>query len=370
MSRFYIGFMLSVLFALQPNEVQAQSKQMGTTAGHLLTAQRNLAIDSALSTQLDAAIVGVDIDNDGVPDVIDVCNNTPMGIPVDSVGRPRGDFDIDCDTDLVDLGLFLAGFTGPMMPVTDHSCNPITQIGCPVSQKCTLIPDAQNPLNLRTVCQADGTVPLGGTCSTDPVTSVDNCTAGMLCSNDTCMAFCSDAPNTCSALEQCYVLSGPVDSPGVGLCKEPCDPLSSVTNCPSGEACYVYFQPQMSVCASPAGTGTQGVDCQYINDCATGYSCALNNSPVNSTGLTCAFICDASRSGGPTCLDGPGSTFRCAQINLFYANASYLPDNYGMCIDPVEWSIFDEDGDTILDFNDLCPGTPPGTPVDADGCPL
>lgn len=46
-----------------------------------------------------------------------------------------------------------------------------------------------------------------------------------------------------------------------------------------------------------------------------------------------------------------------------------VPDAFGMCVDPVEWSIFDEDGDRVLDFNDLCPGTPPGTPVDAVGCP-
>ncbi|MGQ7814972.1 OmpA family protein [Metapseudomonas furukawaii] len=30
----------------------------------------------------------------------------------------------------------------------------------------------------------------------------------------------------------------------------------------------------------------------------------------------------------------------------------------------------DEDGDGVLDSRDKCPGTPPGTQVDADGCPL
>jgi hypothetical protein len=36
----------------------------------------------------------------------------------------------------------------------------------------------------------------------------------------------------------------------------------------------------------------------------------------------------------------------------------------GTTLDP------DEDGDGVPDELDLCPGTPPGTPVDADGCPI
>lgn len=38
--------------------------------------------------------------------------------------------------------------------------------------------------------------------------------------------------------------------------------------------------------------------------------------------------------------------------------------------DPVVQEIGDEDGDGVPDDRDLCPGTPPGTRVDADGCPL
>lgn len=54
-------------------------------------------------------------------------------------------------------------------------------------------------------------------------------------------------------------------------------------------------------------------------------------------------------------------------MNQFYANVEDLPDAYGMCVDPIEW---DEDGDGVLDYVDLCPGTPPATPVDAVGCAL
>ena len=56
----------------------------------------------------------VDTDGDGVDDSIDVCNNTPSGIAVDAEGRPLGDIDRDCDTDLSDFTLFQQNMTGPL----------------------------------------------------------------------------------------------------------------------------------------------------------------------------------------------------------------------------------------------------------------
>ena len=55
-----------------------------------------------------------DIDDDGVPNDDDVCDYTPLGTAVDSEGRPLGDIDKDCDTDLADYALFQDGFTGPL----------------------------------------------------------------------------------------------------------------------------------------------------------------------------------------------------------------------------------------------------------------
>ncbi len=58
--------------------------------------------------------VPVDTDGDGVLDDDDVCNNTPVDIPVDAAGRPVGDIDLDCDIDLTDFAILQEGFTGPL----------------------------------------------------------------------------------------------------------------------------------------------------------------------------------------------------------------------------------------------------------------
>jgi sulfatase modifying factor 1 len=57
-----------------------------------------------------------DVDGDGVDDAFDVCNFTPAGAAVDAEGRPVGDLDLDCDTDLDDFTMFQQGFTDPVLP--------------------------------------------------------------------------------------------------------------------------------------------------------------------------------------------------------------------------------------------------------------
>ena len=56
--------------------------------------------------------------------------------------------------------------------------------------------------------------------------------------------------------------------------------------------------------------------------------------------------------------DGAGAVDPFGQIGitLFLGDVSPYPQR-------------DSDGDGVPDINDKCPGTPPGTPVDADGCP-
>jgi hypothetical protein len=73
-----------------------------------------------------------DADGDGVDDAVDVCNNTPAGTLVDAEGRPVGDLDLDCDTDLDDFANFEHGFTGPLAapaPPNDDCANAIELTG-------------------------------------------------------------------------------------------------------------------------------------------------------------------------------------------------------------------------------------------------
>lgn len=52
--------------------------------------------------------LGIDTDGDGLPDACDVCDFTPVGMPVDEVGRPCADLNHDCKVDLLDFAIFQA----------------------------------------------------------------------------------------------------------------------------------------------------------------------------------------------------------------------------------------------------------------------
>jgi len=54
-----------------------------------------------------------DLDGDGFGDACDACPNNAPGTPVDCQGRPRGDYDADCDIDMADYAEFQLDFTGP-----------------------------------------------------------------------------------------------------------------------------------------------------------------------------------------------------------------------------------------------------------------
>ena len=54
-----------------------------------------------------------DIDNDGVLNGLDVCIFTPLGLAVDSEGRPKGDMNDDCVVDGLDVQLFVNQLLNP-----------------------------------------------------------------------------------------------------------------------------------------------------------------------------------------------------------------------------------------------------------------
>ncbi|HUN81521.1 MAG TPA: OmpA family protein, partial [Phycisphaerae bacterium] len=62
--------------------------------------------------------------------------------------------------------------------------------------------------------------------------------------------------------------------------------------------------------------------------------------------------CSCSQLADPSCDDGdPCTADSCSA---------------GVCSNLFQ----DSDADGVCDANDLCPDTPPGTPVDSNGCPL
>ncbi len=96
---------------------------------------RRLAATVALVTWLTPlcaapSVWADDTDGDGVDNAIDHCSNTPPGTTVDAEGRPLGDIDLDCDTDLLDYSLFQDGFTGSITSSPMNSV-PVVPIGNP-----------------------------------------------------------------------------------------------------------------------------------------------------------------------------------------------------------------------------------------------
>ncbi len=70
-------------------------------------------------------VLAGDLDQDGIEDSKDACPRTPANVAVDDAGRPWGDFDLDCDVDLLDMARILKSFTGALAnePVNECSQN-------------------------------------------------------------------------------------------------------------------------------------------------------------------------------------------------------------------------------------------------------
>ena len=112
-----------------------------------------------------------------------------------------------------------------------------------------------------------------------------------------------------------------------------CDLLSQ--NCPGiTDACYLNISSGSTTCAPPGITtppGEQGDSCVFLNGCAAGYSCLLNDDPVSPIGFDCALSCDPVTPNTGCQAAGVGLT--CVQINDFYTGANQITDEMGMCVD-------------------------------------
>lgn len=225
------------------------------------------------------------------------------------------------------------------------SCDLVSNTGCELGEKCTFLDDPNDASDGYTLCAADGDVPAGGACAfgTD---GIDDCAGGSWCRHGVCLSTCVPTPDSCPASDICRVGPDVLGPTEFGVCQPSCNPIAS--GCAANEGCYLSLTNGRSLCDRPAdlqttgpacegAVGTQSCDCDQLNGCAAGYGCVLNNALMNATGLTCAFYCDPTNSGGPTCADGPGAGTDCRIIRDFYVNAELVPTSVGMCVDPLRY---------------------------------
>lgn len=235
-----------------------------------------------------------------------------------------------------DAGAVDAGSSDTGADAPPALCDPVAQTGCAPGEKCTAVLISDSPQVWQTRCAPAGTVPAGGACTAGVgVGEPDDCVAGTFCLDNSCELICDSnaAPAGCN----CVAFAGLFeDRTDVGVCQPVCSVLAQ--NCPAAQACYLFVGTGEEICATPSGTKVQGEDCMFINDCSPGYGCTLINDADNPTGNVCAFFCDPTESGGPSCADGPGAVFTCVRINEFYSDAP-VDSSIGFCIDCTQYAL-------------------------------
>jgi hypothetical protein len=186
-------------------------------------------------------------------------------------------------------------------PDLSGPCQLVPQGGC-ASEKCTIS-------GSQAVCAPDGTVGLSGGCSP----SADHCVHGELCSPviiPVCRQMClSDndcteppPPSSPGGRAKCVIGNPTVD--GVKLCSLACDPVPGHTSgCIAGFHCQLFAVPEFTDCRPATGTGGDGVACNFMDECLSGYGCySTGGGPGH-----CRPICRAGNNadctvGGETCV--------------------------------------------------------------------
>lgn len=246
-------------------------------------------------------------DGDGVPDAVDVCCNTPLGISVDATGRPLGDLDEDCDVDLDDYALFAANLTGPLGP-----CGSPNGTACMMDGDCTsgFCRDGYCcGSNCMTSCRSCGLAGLEGVCSYIP--------AG------------TDPEGECPVGAACN---------GVGACVLPNGSACAMSNecdsgfCRDGYCCNTSCMGTCRTCAWPSALGIcidvpPGTDpdneCPSAAYCDGAGACASPNGSVCFSPIECdSGFCVDDRCCDSTC----GGTCESCDVSGSYGTCTFIPD--------------------------------------------
>ncbi len=162
-------------------------------------------------------------------------------------------------------------------------CDPVTQIGCGVGERCRL---NGTSAQCTTVI---GTGTQGATCVSD-----SECAAGLLCttidSTSRCRKYC-DSDDDCGNGRCAFSISA-----GISTCTTACNPLSS--NCANNsDRCYVFSVsggPAEVTDCQQAGFGSVGSICSAVSQCAADtcvFSACRDVCPVGSTSSCSVGTC-------------------------------------------------------------------------------
>ena len=193
---------------------------------------------------------------------------------------------------------------GPAGDVVYGSCDPFTNAGCSITQKCTAL---RTGSTLALGCGSKGDKSQGAACAPVPNETSqtgDDCGTGLACfavagESATCHRLCSNSgtANACPGTDTCSIKVGTFSSStGLAFCQASttCLPLEQ-TGCSTGQACY--YGQKGAVCAPvPAVPVQPGDTCTNANDCAPGSTCLI----IGSSGI-CSSFCSTASNGSPGC---------------------------------------------------------------------
>ncbi|HEY5925312.1 MAG TPA: hypothetical protein VIV11_26695 [Kofleriaceae bacterium] len=165
------------------------------------------------------------------------------------------------------------------------NCNPLTQAGCRVGEKCTWLIDALIPQFVGHIgCAPSDTANAGDACmyGAPGATGYDNCAEGLVCSS--VLAF---------------------SEPGV--CKQICDPQGGQPLCDAQHACVTYPELFSTGDTTPAAAGVCDVVCDPLADNDFDGS----GTASIKTGMTCGSSADIGCYGYPSFGSPPQTVWTC-----------------------------------------------------------